>query len=913
MKKKLLFPCLLLTAVMIISCIVTLGVGAEETKTMTAVAGGEAVVAGDVVTIANEAELKAFSLYVSEGGVTEGVTFRLTADIALETKITGSGFNKKTYSNLNPIGSLYNGASAVQPFKGIFDGAGHTISNLYVTERNVAGTSMSGAAIALSGLFAKIDGGTVKDLVVTVGSIQKVGSVAVGAIAAEATNATILNCSVKAEVSTATQISGLSNSCPVAAGVVGFAKNSVIDGCSASLKVTGVNKTAGIVGVAEDTAIRNCVVSGTYSHTAASAIGGVAAELTGTSSVKNCYSSVTLSSSLGKDALGGVVGIVGENAIVENCFSNAVVTAPPEVKYGSLVGINNGTVKHSYGLRDASLAVTVGYADIGEKNGTVENVFAFQPKTEGDKTTFVVGTVVFERKEEGGVYTDTYTFVPAEGDTDLVAELNAWVNENKDATYAAWMVSGTTIVNCKHDARDEAIKLYPDQKPTCSSVGHGDLVCACGLVKEVNVEVPVDPNAHSGRIFECLDYTCKYCNEVIEAEAGHLTDNIPCQDQTCRRCNTFLPATQGHEHPDDFDEEAPACAEYECKLCHEKTRDEEHDIPDDLPSCKDATCTLCGETVKAKEFHDPGRAANCTRAQKCLVCNETIEEALGHRWGDPATCGVGQLCTVCNAENPDAPATGAHVYNREAATCVDHKRCVNCNYIGEQMLGHAKNSDHRVSCGSGISCTRCSRVLETATNDHNVNWAMATVIRVATAERTGIVVGVCADCNREVEAYTTYAVMEDVGNAMVFGGNFTFYAGSRVNAVFGKAADYKDIAFADGYLPLQAVTLSVVDAAGASVGISGNVTVKVVLNKSVVKMASNTIKLYQVNGTTATEVAISSVADGFITFDISSMGTFVLAGEETAAFTVLGSLPVQAQQTAALVGTPSYDRRDFEI
>jgi len=112
---------------------------------------------------------------------------------------------------------------------------------------------------------------------------------------------------------------------------------------------------------------------------------------------------------------------------------------------------------------------------------------------------------------------------------------------------------------------------------------------------------------------------------------------------------------------------------------------------------------------------------------------------------------------------------------------------------------------------------------------------------------------------------------------------------------------------------LQAVTLSVVDAAGASVGISGNVTVKVVLNKSVVKMASNTIKLYQVNGTTATEVAISSVADGFITFDISSMGTFVLAGEETAAFTVLGSLPVQAQQTAALVGTPSYDRRDFEI
>ena len=123
MKKKLLFPCLLLVAVMLLTCVATLGVGAEETMTMTAVAAGEKTPAeGDVVTIADAAELKKFSAYVSNSGVTKGITFRLEADIALSREAMGV----MVFTNINPIGGVFNIAGAETPvaFEGIFDGNG---------------------------------------------------------------------------------------------------------------------------------------------------------------------------------------------------------------------------------------------------------------------------------------------------------------------------------------------------------------------------------------------------------------------------------------------------------------------------------------------------------------------------------------------------------------------------------------------------------------------------------------------------------------------------------------------------------------------------------------------------------------------------------------------------------------------
>ena len=47
--------------------------------------------------------------------------------------------------------------------------------------------------------------------------------------------------------------------------------------------------------------------------------------------------------------------------------------------------------------------------------------------------------------------------------------------------------------------------------------------------------------------------------------------------------------------------------------------------------------------------------------------------------------------------------------------------------------------------------------------------------------------------------------------------------------------------------------------------------------------------MYQVNGTTVTEVAITAVdAEGYITFTANGAGTFLLAAEKTTAQSVIG-------------------------
>ena len=918
MKKKLLFPCLLLVAVMLLTCVATLGVGAEETMTMTAVAAGEKTPAeGDVVTIADAAELKKFSAYVSDGGVTKGITFRLEADIALAM----DGFIFSPNTNLNPIGGVFNNANVKTPvpFEGIFDGNGKTVSNIYFSAnyKNTAGTLQYGGDTSNMGFFAVLgEGSLVKDLTVSVSSTVNIKGEYFGLLASKAEGASIVNCFVKCETETA-QLTGIASTVAMG-GVVGYAKNCVIDGCTASFNVSATKGVGGIVGVSENTAIRNCVTSGKYTHTTASTLGGVAGEIKGASVVENSYSSVVLSSTKAGDVLGGVVAVVGEGSTVANCFSDVSVATSYGFVYGSLVGRNNGTVKHSYALRDPALGTDKAHADIGENNGTAEEVFAYQPKTDNGVTAFIIGTVVRERDNNN---IDTFTFVPAEGDNvSLVDALNAWVSQNEtaDVKYQAWAVSGTTIVNCKHASFE--YRPYKGDEPTCSAVGHGDKVCAgCGILLESNVEIAIDPTAHSsgeGTIHECLDYECVYCHATIEATKDHSIENIPCKDQTCSLCGTLVEGTGAHTRPADFDESKP-CMEYFCTACNEQVHEVDHDAPAVSHACQSSTCKRCGYTIPATKFHRPGRAANCTRSQVCLDCGEVIRKAKGHTWDaeNPASCGAAQLCIECGAENPDAPATGKHVYDREAPTCLEPMVCTNCKFTPKDgfALGHHLKDDEHVDCGHGRSCTRCSSIIETATGDHNVDWTKATVIRAATADRTGIVEGVCADCGRTVEAYTTYAVMENAGNALVSGGSFTFYTGSYVDAVFGTVADYKDIAYAEGYLPLQVVTLSLKDASDAVVNVAGNVTVKVVLNKSVAKLASASIKLYQVKDGQATEIAITANEDGYITFTASAMGTFVLAGEKTEAYAKLGTVAVTPQQTAALIGTAAYERRDFDL
>lgn len=948
MKKKLLLPCLLLTAVMLFTCVFALGVSAA-TVTMTDVAAGTTPAAGDIVTISDEAELKAFSKYVSDGGVTEGITFRLESDIALTLDPTK--FQGQYLTNLNPIGGVYNGAAAVQAFKGIFDGNGKTVSNLVITNKYVDSTGTNKGATGnktdYCGLFATIDGGTVKDLTVKVNQINMVGTNgAHGVITGYATNASIINTMVLAEDDAATQITNTKNTSTAQAGLVGSAKNSVIDGCTVKITIKGYKIVAAIVGTAENTAIRNCVAGGTYSNTQNSVLGGVAGEITGTSIVANCYSSAALS---GKTTLGGIVGVVGEGASVENCFSDASVSTGATLTYGVLVGENNGTVKHSFGLRAADKGRFDAHADIGENNGAVDAIYAYTVETTDDVTSFVVGTVTVTPTElpcsteisagstcteeaansdctacggTGYLKVTLYEFVPSEDSAiaNLADALNAWVKENstEDVAYVDWVVNGNTIVNCKHNTTKYV--AYEGKAPNCVTPGEGDLVCAfCDKLIETGVTIPANPDAHTspdGKYYTCVAYDCVVCSAHIEATQKHNIDaSLVCKDQTCTRCHNLIEADVAHTKPDNFDESKP-CAEYVCTVCSTKTYDGEHVAPDVKAPCQSSICEICGYVVQAGSgMHKAGLAPTCTTGQYCLDCGTELNPPRGHEWGDHATCGSAQLCDICGEANPDEPATGLHTPNMDAPTCLEHVQCTVCNRLLEYATGHTYDPNAEIDCGHGKSCSVCYTVVESASGEHNIDWSTAEVIRPATPTRTGIVIATCDDCGREVEGYTTYSVQDADGRVTVSDVGVLLYTGSTVDVSFKKVANYKNVVLADGYLPLQVVVIDVLDSLGEWVEVEGGATVTLILNKSAVKMELGKLKLYSVANGKATEITITEIADGYITFTADTLGIFLLAGESTAAFEVLGSIPAKTQQkqTAALVGTYSYEKRDDEI
>ncbi len=967
MKKKLLFLSLLLAVAMLLTCVFAFGVGAEEAITMTDVAAGtKTPVAGDTVTIADAAELKAFSAYVSKGGVTQGITFKLDSSIDSDTGIVIEELENANNTNFNPIGGVYNGSTTeAVPFLGTFDGNGKAISGLIFTDRYYKedGTYVSsGANTANLGFFALLgNGATVKNLTLGVKNVQGVAGPYFGVLASEAIGATVTNCAVIGETASY-QMSGFSTGFTAAGGLLGSAHNSVIDRCKVNVMINATRgSAAGIVGYATgNTEISNCVAGGTYTHTAAAYLGGVVAKLDGTSTVKNCYSSASLISKNATefhdgDLLGGIAGYVGASATVENCSSTATMATKSGVA-GLLVGKNLGTVKDSYALRNPQLDGTsisaLGTPHVDVASGSATHVYAFEAKTEGDVTTYVLGSVAggtitqtcsdCTRAGEnrrcticGGRYTYTstspYTFAAkADAPTDLLTALNGWIDSQTDGAekYVAWFKTDMSVINCDHEVKAK-YEVYTDKAPTCSVTGVGDKLCSiCNLLLEENAEVPVDSTKHSQAIYACVDYNCEYCGELVLHTLDHKIDFAKaCGEQKCQTCGETVPPTPGvaHRRPTEgegsvADPKRP-CLEYTCAACgDEHAHDVEHELEIDFACSEDIKCKKCDREVAPTKRHRYGLPATCTRTQYCLDCRKVLREAKGHTWGDPATCGSPQVCLDCGVEG--APATGEHIYDRHApgndkvpvSDCINPSVCVECGYIGKYALGHSVVKT-AATCGLGQSCARCSAVVAPASGDHVIDLTHASVVRSATADRSGILEGTCLDCGRRVEAYTTSAVMEKTGNVLISGGSFTFYAGSRVEAEFGKVADYKELDYKRGYIPLQVVTISsVVDIAGSEIALPGGLTIKIALNKSAAQMSAETFKLYKVEDEALVEIEVTSVEDGFLVFDASALGTFILAGDEDAAFEVLGAvLPEQPQQTAALIGTASYEKREFEI
>ncbi len=285
----------------------------------------------DPYQISTGAQLAYLATSVNSGNEYNGTYFVLTNDIDLNNQ------------DWTPIGTSNSGY-----FCGVFDGAEHTISNLYINSTS-----------SYQGLFGYL-GGTVKNLTVS-GEVTGAGDVG-GIVGCNySTGAIVENCINQCTVTgTGTSIGGVvgnngyaerygtikdcTNSGTIigegyyVGGVVGRS-GTAVEGCTNSGTVTNTESyTGGIVGRGYD-GVTNCTNSGTVTTTDGYTGGIVGFNTTG--NIENCINEETVT---GGSIIGGIAGYTGSGVVVTGCTNSGTVENSAATT-GGIVAANYGTVE----------------------------------------------------------------------------------------------------------------------------------------------------------------------------------------------------------------------------------------------------------------------------------------------------------------------------------------------------------------------------------------------------------------------------------------------------------------------------------------------------------------------------------------------------------------------------------------
>lgn len=232
-------------------------------------------------------DLKLLAEKVNSGVTYKDKYFKLTADIDL-----------KNEPNWTPIGTML--VEEGRPFQGTFDGGGHQIANLTISNGGQYG-----------GLFGYTEGAVIKSCNVTgeVNGYNQTGGI-VGGVGVKTK---ILNCSFQGSVMGESDCVG---------GIVGeTSAECEVSGCFARGKVEGLQKVGGIAGKGVGT-IKNCYALADV--TARDRIAGGIAGGTYNLTIENCYYGGDV---LAKNYAGGIAGVMdstsGSSTTIKNCVSLA--------------------------------------------------------------------------------------------------------------------------------------------------------------------------------------------------------------------------------------------------------------------------------------------------------------------------------------------------------------------------------------------------------------------------------------------------------------------------------------------------------------------------------------------------------------------------------------------------------------
>jgi len=216
-------------------------------------------------------------------------------------------------------------------FSGVFDGAGHVISNF----------ACNSSQSYVVGLFGYVygEGSEIRNLKLVAPQIDAEDTSWVGSLVGKLEDGTVTNC--HSDMLSIMSISGS------AGGLVGRNDEGLVEHCSSSGTVTG-RSIGGLIGVGfyaqTKDSVSSCIVSNISNYLHRS--GGLMGSATG-GEVRRCSASGLVS---GDDGWKG--GLIGKcsNAYVSKCFATGnVVTNASYVVIGGLVGSNlNGIIEECY-------------------------------------------------------------------------------------------------------------------------------------------------------------------------------------------------------------------------------------------------------------------------------------------------------------------------------------------------------------------------------------------------------------------------------------------------------------------------------------------------------------------------------------------------------------------------------------
>ncbi len=327
----------------------------------------------------NEASSVIFTthaLQLMSQDVTSGYTLGTNLDFGTAFTTPGDVWNTGGFVPIGNPGT---------PFSGAFNGQNHSITGLTINR----------GSASYVGLFGYVNGGVIRNVQLTGGSVT--GRDFVGGLAGFMFNANVTNASAS------TAVTGTFNSQAKTGGLIGAATNSNITLSSASGNVTGAGAyVGGLIGLLQNGSITQSYATGSVTGTSTASDFGYIGGLVGANGTDfgNNGGSISQSYATGavRGASGPIGGLVGRNegAITDSYATGSVTgTSAAAINIGGFVGFNSndGTISRAYSTGYVSGSTQQG-GFIGHNNassGTITNAY-WDVQTSGRSQAIYSGT-----------------------------------------------------------------------------------------------------------------------------------------------------------------------------------------------------------------------------------------------------------------------------------------------------------------------------------------------------------------------------------------------------------------------------------------------------------------------------------------------------------------------------------------